>query len=186
MKRIAIALLAGLMLAVPAFAQQPLSQQDKEKVARVMVLGQSQQKHVRGYALVLLLGDTQSGPMPEALSPQAKKALGDIKDFLPYKSYRVLDTQWLAGSDMSASQSSGTLRGVNEESLPFNLEVQNQSTEKLKLFGAGGRTILLENSFTARPGETVVVGTSRLPLHDKGTDTDKALVVLFSVVEATP
>ena len=26
-----------------------------------------------------------------------RKALSDVKDFLPYKSYRVLDTQWLRG-----------------------------------------------------------------------------------------
>jgi hypothetical protein len=49
------------------------------------------------FSVVLLVGDT-AGPasidnLPPA--PGIRKALNDVKDFLPYKSYRVLDTRWL-------------------------------------------------------------------------------------------
>jgi hypothetical protein len=54
----------------------------------------------RGFSVVLLLGETQgtaagADGLPPA--PALRKALADVKDFLPYKSYRVLDTQWLRG-----------------------------------------------------------------------------------------
>jgi hypothetical protein len=55
----------------------------------------------RGFSVVLLLGETQSATTGDSMppAPALRKALNDVKDFLPYKSYRVLDTQWLrAGS----------------------------------------------------------------------------------------
>jgi hypothetical protein len=140
-------------------------------------------KKVRGYSLVLLLGDTMPGPMPEGLSAPARKALADIKDFLPYKSFRILDTQWLAGANSGAS-SSGRLRGPDDLPLGFQLAT-SQLNQKFQLWSADGHTILLDNSFTMRVGETVVVGTSRVQGGDKALG-DKALVVLFSIVEATP
>jgi len=51
----------------------------------------------RGFSVVLLLGETQATGGGDGLppAPALRKALNDVKDFLPYKSYRVLDTQWL-------------------------------------------------------------------------------------------
>ena len=53
----------------------------------------------RGFSVVLLLGETQSATTGDSMppAPALRKALNDVKDFLPYKSYRVLDTQWLRG-----------------------------------------------------------------------------------------
>jgi hypothetical protein len=53
----------------------------------------------RGFSVVLLMGETQSATGGDALppAPALRKALSDVKDFLPYKSYRVIDTQWLRG-----------------------------------------------------------------------------------------
>lgn len=51
----------------------------------------------RGFSVILLLGETQGTvPLAENLppAPGLRKALADVKEFLPYKSYRVLDTQW--------------------------------------------------------------------------------------------
>jgi hypothetical protein len=50
----------------------------------------------RGFSIILLLGETQGGSGVEMLppAPAVRKALADVKEFLPYKSYRVLDTQW--------------------------------------------------------------------------------------------
>jgi hypothetical protein len=50
----------------------------------------------RGFSVILLLGETQGGSAAESLppAPGVRKALADVKEFLPYKSYRVLDTQW--------------------------------------------------------------------------------------------
>jgi hypothetical protein len=52
-----------------------------------------------GFSVVLLIGDTQNAGGPDGLpaAPGLRKALNDVKEFLPYKSYRLLDSQWLRG-----------------------------------------------------------------------------------------
>ena len=51
----------------------------------------------RGFSVVLLLGETLPAANGDSLppAPTLRKALNDVKDFLPYKSYKILDTQWL-------------------------------------------------------------------------------------------
>jgi hypothetical protein len=63
------------------------------------VTAASAQSTQRGFSVVLLLGETQSTGGGDGLppAPALRKALSDVRDFLPYKSYRVLDTQWLRG-----------------------------------------------------------------------------------------
>src|SRR6476620_1213769 len=61
------------------------------------------------YSVVLVLGDSQSGSS-DTVPPAARKALADMKDFLPYKGYRLLDAQWILGSQRSTSR----LRGVDD------------------------------------------------------------------------
>jgi hypothetical protein len=46
------------------------------------------------FSVVLLLGDMQGGESLEGVPAAARKALADTKDFLPYKNYRLLDSQW--------------------------------------------------------------------------------------------
>jgi uncharacterized coiled-coil protein SlyX len=55
------------------------------------------QPRQNGFSVVLLIGETQATTVGDTLppAPAVRKALADLKDFLPYKSYRVLDTQWL-------------------------------------------------------------------------------------------
>jgi hypothetical protein len=48
-----------------------------------------------------------------ALAPR----LADMKDFLPYKGYRLLDVQWILGSDRSATR----LRGADEQEYQLSL-----------------------------------------------------------------
>jgi TonB family protein len=159
-KRLVLSMIVSLLLAGPAHAgQQP-----------------PEHKNVRGYSLVLLMGDTQGSSMPEGLSAQAQKALTDLKDFLPYKSYRLLDTKWLAGADAGAS-AEGRLRGAAEnEYFPFSAGF-SQYNQKFEMWAPDGHAVLLNGTFTMHVGETVVVGTSRV-------QGDKALVVLLTIVEA--
>jgi hypothetical protein len=48
----------------------------------------------QGFSVVLVLGDMQGGSAQDNLPAAARKALADVKDFLPYKGYRLLDSQW--------------------------------------------------------------------------------------------
>src|SRR4029077_2488305 len=70
----------------------------------------------RGFSVVLLLGETQSAGGGDGLppAPALRKALADVRDFLPYKSYRVLDTQWLRGG-------STRMKGLEDQEYDIDL-----------------------------------------------------------------
>ena len=74
----------------------------------------------QGFSVVLVLGEMQGTGAAENVPPAARKALVDMKDFLPYKSYRLLDTQWTlcCGHSMIATR----LRGVDEQDYDLELE----------------------------------------------------------------
>ena len=69
---------------------------------------------LQGFNIVLLVGESQSsGPSIEDVPAAARKALADMKEFLPFKSYRVLDSQWTSCcSNPGGSFISGRLQGV--------------------------------------------------------------------------
>jgi hypothetical protein len=67
---------------------------------------------LQGFSVVLVLGDLQNTPSNDTLPPAAREALNDMKDFLPYKSYRLLDTAWILGPNSGPSMS--RVRGPDE------------------------------------------------------------------------
>lgn len=156
-----------------------------------------QSASVRGFSISLLVGETQ-GSVPQGLSASAQKALFDARDFLPYKGYRLLDTQWVAGTDFGNNR--GRLRGVAEQEYDFELETYPREIQakqgtsdavlsrarfhlKTSASGPAGTdkrdvTTVIDSMFAIKAGETVLVGTSRL----KG---DVALIVLLTAVAAS-
>ena len=57
---------------------------------------------------IVLLSASVDGPARyENVPANAQKALADIKDFLPYKSYELLDLAWLRSSRSAEAQLSG-------------------------------------------------------------------------------
>ena len=72
---------------------------------------------VQGFSVVLVLGDLQGASTPDNVPPAAKKALADMKDFLPYKSYQLLDAEWILGS----SNASTRLRGPDDREYTLNM-----------------------------------------------------------------
>ena len=74
----------------------------------------SEAPSVQGFSVTLVLGDMQGTSTPDSLPAGAQKALVDMRDFLPYKSYRLLDTQWIlcCGHSKGGAGVSGRLRGV--------------------------------------------------------------------------
>jgi hypothetical protein len=70
---------------------------------------------ISGFSVVLVLGETQSSGAAETetLPGGAKKALSDMREFLPYKNYRVLDSQWTSCcSPRSTTTVAGRVQGV--------------------------------------------------------------------------
>jgi hypothetical protein len=49
----------------------------------------------QGFSVVLVLGDIQGAPMADDVPPAARKALVDMREFLPFKSYKLLDAAWV-------------------------------------------------------------------------------------------
>ena len=79
------------------------------------VAANAQQKpaaQLRGFSVVLVQGD-QEGTSSE-LPAAARAAINDVKDFLPFKSYRLLDTSWTLGSN-TTQEFTSRLRGDNQD-----------------------------------------------------------------------
>jgi hypothetical protein len=49
----------------------------------------------QGFSVVLVQGDLQAVSGTDDVPPAARKALADMRDFLPYKSYKLLDAAWV-------------------------------------------------------------------------------------------
>ena len=153
--------------------------------------------------VVLLLGGTEGQSSYDQLPKNAQQALSDIQDFLPYKSYRLLDTALIR----SAGIADGRLSGPNGEDyrvqmhftplgegdspklLVRRFELNDRTTRATALDRARdayekaadtlappvGRS-LISSSFTIQPGETIVVGSSTL------RSSTEALIVLLTAI----
>lgn len=144
----------------------------------------------RTFQAVLVLADDKPEAREPALTPEARKALGDLRGFLPFKSYHVLDSVWLR----TTRSVQGRLVGSEDAAYTINLEFRNVGKiEEDNLYvdhfrleedgsrpepggGRRGPRQLIRTSFGMKEGETIVVGTSKL---DGGQE---ALVLLLTAV----
>lgn len=154
------------LTASSVFAQQPAPRPSPPAVPETTTpapAGQRRSTNERttlpqGFSVVLVLGDIQSVTPPDDVPPAARKALNDMKEFLPFKSYKLLDAAWLmcCGQDPRSSnlsrnhpetlraRSSVTqmLRGPEERE--YELELVTSRTEgsgvfvKFTLLGSSG------------------------------------------------
>jgi hypothetical protein len=122
--RIAFATIAIAALAAPLTAQQ--------RGRGVFVEGQRGNVTVddgsprpEAFSVSLVLGDMQAATSTADNVPAAaRKALTDVKDFLPYKSYRLLDSQWTlccGRRSIVTSPIVTRLRGPEEQD--YNVEI---------------------------------------------------------------
>jgi hypothetical protein len=137
---------------------------------------------MQGFSVALLLGEVEGGSTPDNLPAGATKALADVREFLPYKSYRLLDTQWIRCCASSGVY--GRLRGLDEQHYTFNISINTFSGQKMTAtFSLANEAVtpldmkkpIIASNFSMETGETVVIGTSSL----KG---NRALVVLLTAV----
>jgi hypothetical protein len=137
------------------------------------------------FQIVILTGSADGPEVLKGLPKNAEKAINDIRNFLPYKHYVLVDSALLRmGSDAGGSQTS--LEGkVDAETIGFVARMSYREREaklsvdhfELARLSAGrGPRALLETSFGLVRGETVVVGTSKLD------GAGKALIVLVTAV----
>jgi hypothetical protein len=137
---------------------------------------------------VILLAAARTGTTSGDLPAHAARALEDLEGFLPFSSYRLLDTGWI----MTSGHASVTLgdAGSFDAKLSFmgdptagKLLVEHFVLSHRDFDRVEGHVIysderlILSSSFGIDVGETVVVGSSKL---DGG---DEAVVVLLTALK---
>jgi hypothetical protein len=81
----------------------------------------------QAFSVVLVLGEMQASGGSETVPAAARKALTDVRDFLPYKAYRLLDAQWT----LCCGQSMVTrLRGPEDQDYGLELNPRNNGSGK--------------------------------------------------------
>ena len=189
--RVAIALSIFALLPVALSAQQPAPRSRSVFGGTLAVAPDMSDRATYSFQISLLLADVQATGGTEGLSKNAQKALEDLKDFLPFKSYRLLDFAWLRTSSISSAR----VQGPEGRDYELTLHLGHQSDEAGQLYIAkfdlrDTSTLnfdteagplrrarsLISTSFGMEEGETVVVGTSRLE------GDQRALVVLLTAV----
>jgi hypothetical protein len=139
----------------------------------------AQNTRLRGFVITLALGDIQ-GSSSGSFTPAEDKALADLKGFLPYKTYRSLDTAWVIGLNGSHVMLRGEDGQKHELSmLSTQVNPSFMSVDMLRLWDVPpadpqkAPAVLIDTTFKVNVGETVVVGTSRL-------DGGRALILLVT------
>ena len=142
------------------------------------------------FRLALLLAGGHPTADPK-LPAGEQKALDDLKEFLPYEGYRLIDAGWIRSSERarlrlgngpSFDMELRFSRGSDEFGGP-DIRVEHFELMKLATVSrAEGETgysrhNLLSSSFSMTIGETVVVGTSKL------NGNKEALIVLLTAEE---
>jgi hypothetical protein len=136
------------------------------------------------FQAVFLIADNAAPGSLEGVPENAQKALRSAASFLPYKSYRLLDSAWIRTSLKGSSRVTGA--DGNPLEVHLTVDPNNKSETRIVLHefylqsllrnGAPYGQPLLSTSFSMELGETVVVGTSKLD------GSDKALVVLLTAL----
>jgi hypothetical protein len=88
---------------------------------------------MRGFSVALVLGEMQGTSSPDTLPAGAKRAITDMRDFLPYKSYRMLDASWTLCCAGRHGGVSGRLQGVDETEYSFDAWVQGVTGSKMSV-----------------------------------------------------
>jgi hypothetical protein len=92
---------------------------------------------IHGFSVVLVVGSLQAAgataATSEAVPEAAKKALADMKDFLPYKRYQLLDAAWMLCCAGSRAGVSGRIRGPDERDYRYEVDPIGVSETKLNV-----------------------------------------------------
>jgi hypothetical protein len=80
----------------------------------------------QAFSVVLVVGEMEGTQQSDAVPAAARKALTDLRDFLPYKSYRLLDTQWTLCCGKAPLFS--RLRGLDGQEYELNLTASVSQT----------------------------------------------------------
>jgi hypothetical protein len=87
---------------------------------------------IHGFSVILVVGHIQ-GTSSELVPDVAKKALNDMREFLPYKRYQLLDAAWMLCCGSYKSGVSGRVRGPNERDYSYQVDPIGTADSKLNV-----------------------------------------------------
>jgi hypothetical protein len=169
----------------------------QEKIARALAKADGNPRDQSFQLLLLAAGGKARSGGPE-IPANVQKALADLKGFLPFKGYELLDSTWMRATQDRVTEA--RLIGRDGASYEATLLFRAPSSGDLFIDGfrlkaepftptspGGARETrntrpsrdLIQTTFGIKTGETVVVGTSRVE------NSDEALVVLLTAVPAS-
>jgi hypothetical protein len=152
----------------------------------------------QSFQLLLLAASTRKAAGEPDVPASAQKALADLRGFLPYKDYRLLDSTWLRATQDRPTE--GRVVGRGDQGYAVKLRFRTTGNDQMFLdrFELNEELMtarpasdakkgepgvaphvprdLISTSFSLKKGETIVVGTSKLD------GSDDALVVLLTAV----
>jgi hypothetical protein len=85
-----------------------------------------------GYSLVLAVGDMQGGGS-DTVPAAARKALADMQAFLPYKHYRLLDSEWIGCCTAFGDTVTGSVRGPDDRDYQYSIVTTRGDDNRLNL-----------------------------------------------------
>jgi hypothetical protein len=85
----------------------------------------------QGFSVVLVVADLQATSATDDVPPAARRALADMKDFLPYKSYKLVDAAWILGQGSGGT--STRLRGPEEQEYELNLHTSRGDASRVSV-----------------------------------------------------
>jgi hypothetical protein len=168
-----------------------------ERIARALAKADAAPV-TQSFQLLLLAAGAQPATGGPEVPEGARKALADLRGFLPYKGYQLLDSSWLRATQDKVTEA----RVIGRQGSSYNVKLRFRTTGNGDLFvdafnlteepstprpaseakkGEAGFAPhvpreLISTSFSLKKGETIVVGTSKID------GSDEALVVLLTAV----
>lgn len=134
-----------------------------ERIARALAERDSAPPTQVFQLVLLAAGNKPNGPAP-TLSEGAQKALDDMKKFLPFTNYRMLDTAIVRVTQDDVAQAQ--VAGISPANYKLGMRFRAGGADGKSLFIDGfdldemNDRDLIQTSFSMNVGETVVVGTS--------------------------
>jgi len=176
----------------------------QERIARALAK-QDGVPFTQSFQVLLLSATTKAGNSVAEIPANVQKALADLKGFLPFKSYQLLDAVWMratqdrpaeghvaagrGGSGYRVRLRFRNLGGPQDRSLfvdAFSLADEPVTPKPSAADKKDGEAVaprasrpLIDTSFNLKEGETIVVGTSKMD------GADEALVVLLTAVPSS-